>query len=48
MKYHIKCMVNLTNQYHSLIRKTDNNIGIHTTERVIESHVFAELNTYIE
>ena len=48
VKYHLKCMVNLRNHYRSLVRKSDNDAWVHTTERVIESHVFVELTTYIE
>ena len=48
VKYHLKCMVNLRNRYSSLVRKSDNDAGVHTTEKVIESRVCVELTTYIE
>ena len=48
VKHHLKCMVNLRNRYRSLVRKSDNDAGVHTTEKVMESRVLVELTTYIE
>ena len=48
MEVKYKCMVNLRNRYCCLVRKSENDAGVHTTEKVIESRVFVELATYIE